>query len=326
MAMLRQLTKTVADPIQSTGDRRSKLMSLNDLTCRTYLLIRELKIAGMLRRIPGVNRLAKHLLGVLLPNKPVWVQVRSGMSEGMWMRLNLRREIRLWRGEHEPTLQGALRAAVFPGTVVYDVGAHAGSIALGVARLVGPNGRVVAFEADPQNVENLRENRDRNHLTETLRIVFSAIWSCSSNSISFRRGGEKRSHGGVEMDGQHPVLGSGELIDVPAVTLDDFVANGGPIPQLVKIDVEGGEFDILRGGESLFSTQRPLIVAEIHHKQAADQIGPWLVEHEYSSRWVAPVERFPCCLFAWPEAYKGRDWMWISGNGSSRAHKAGSPV
>lgn len=285
-------------------------MNLNDLTCRAYLGIRELRVAGILRRIPGVKRPAKRLLRILLPSKPVWVQVRSGMSQGMWMRLNLRRETRLWRGEHEPTLQRALRAAVLPGTVVYDIGAHVGSIALGAARLVGSNGCVVAFEGDPQNIENLQENRDRNHLTGTLRIVSSAVWSYSSNRISFRRGGEKRSHGGVERDGQHPVLGSGELIDVPAVSLDDFVASGGPVPRLVKIDVEGGEYEILRGGEGLFSTQRPLIVAEIHHKQAADQIGPWLTEHQYASRWVAPVEKFPCCLFAWPEASAEPDWMW----------------
>ena len=158
---------------------RSRLLNFNSMTCRAYLGIRELKIAGMLRRIPGVKRPAKRLLRVLLPNKPAWVQVRSGMSQGMWMRLNLRRETRLWQGENEPTLQGALRAAVLPGTVVYDIGAHAGSIALGVARLVGPKGRVVAFEADPQNAESLRENRDRNRLTETLRIVSSAVWSYS---------------------------------------------------------------------------------------------------------------------------------------------------
>jgi hypothetical protein len=118
------------------------------------------------------------------------------------------------------------------------------------------------------------------------------------------------------MEGQRPVLGRGPLIDVPAVTLDDFVANGGPAPQLVKIDVEGGEYDVLRGGDRLFSTQRPLIAAEIHHKQAADQISPWLAEHEYSCRWVSPVEKFPCCLFAWPKAYKGPDWMWTSGTGA----------
>lgn len=290
-------------------------MNFHGLTCRAYLGFRELKVAKILRRIPGVKRPARRLLKILLPGKPVWVQVRSGMSQGMWMRLNLQNEARLWQGEHEPTLQDALRAAVLPGMVVYDIGAHVGSIALGVARLVGPNGQVVAFEADPRNSESLRENRDRNHLTKTLRIVSSAVWSYSSNRIFFRSGGEKRAHGGVEMDGQSPVLGSGQLIDIPAVTLDDFVANGGPAPQLVKIDVEGGEYEVLRGGERLFSKQRPLVAAEIHHKLAADRIGLWLIEHRYSSRWIAPVEEFPCSLFAWPETYKGSVWMWTSGTG-----------
>lgn len=288
-------------------------MNLNGLTWRAYLRIRELKIAETLRRIPGLKRPANRLLMAVLPDKPVWVQVRSGMSQGMWMCLDLRRENRLWRGEHEPILQNALSAAALPGTVVYDVGAHIGSIALGVARLVGPTGHVVAFEADPRNAEALRENRDRNHLTSTLRVVSSAVWSYSSDGIFFRSGGDKRAHGGVETDGQRSVLGSGPLIDVPAVTLDDFVANGGPVPQLVKVDVEGGEYEVLRGGDRLFSTQCPLIAAEVHHQQAADQIGPWLVEHEYSSRWVAPAEMFPCCLFAWPKAYRGPDWMWTSG-------------
>lgn len=285
-------------------------MNLNGLTCRAYLAVRELKIAEILRRIPGMKPPAKRLVKVLLPSKPVWVQVRSGISQGMWMRLNLQEEARLWRGEHEPALQGALRAVVRPGTVVYDIGAHVGSIALGVARLVGPNGHVVAFEADPRNAETLRENRDRNHLTGTLRIVSSAVWSYSSTGISFRSGGNKRTHGGVEMDGQRPVLGGGPLIDVPAVTLDDFVAKGGPVRQLVKIDVEGGEYDVLHGGDRLFSTQRPLIAAEIHHKQAADRIEAWLIKHQYSSRWITP---FPCCVFAWPETYKGFVWMWTRG-------------
>src|SRR5215469_1348892 len=287
-------------------------MDFNDLTCRTYLGLRELKIAEILRRIPAVKRPAKCLLKVLLPSKPVWVQVRSGLSQGMWMQLNLPDDGGFWRGEHEPTLQRALLAAVLPGMVVYDIGAHVGSIALGVARLVGPNGHVVAFEADPRNAETLRENRDRNYLTGTVRIVSSAVWSYSSNGICFRSGGEKRAHGGVEMDGQRPVLGRGQLIDVPAITLDNFVASGGPAPQLVKIDVEGGEYDVLRGGDRLFTMQRPLIAAEIHHKHVADRIGRWLIEHQYSSRWIAPVEKFPCCLFAWPETYKGSVWMWTS--------------
>lgn len=284
-------------------------MNFNALTFRAYFAVRELGIAGTLRRAPRVAESIKRLTGLVLPQTPVWVRVRAGISRGMWMRLHLPDEARLWRGEHELIVQKAMLAAIGAGSIVYDIGAHAGSIALGVARLVGPSGRVVAFEADPANVESLRQNAERNHLTASLQIISAALWSHSANSIAFRRSGVRRSHGGVETDTHPPVLGTGELIEVPAITLDDFIANGGPVPQLIKIDVEGGEHEVLGGGTRLFATHRPLLIAEVHHCDAAAQIRAWLADHEYGSHWVIPPEEFPCCLLAWPDGYQGTAWM-----------------
>jgi FkbM family methyltransferase len=269
------------------------------LSCRIYLLCEKVGIPKAFRLVPAAKRPLTRLLRRLLPNKPVWVQVRSGIAEGLWMRLNLRKEVRLWLGEHEPALQAVLRPMIEPGMVVYDIGAHLGSIALGLARVLGGSGRVVAFEADPQNAENLIENRDRNGLQASLDIVPAAVWSHSSGAICFRRGGEKRSHGGVEAGGQRPVLGSGEIIKVSSISLDDFIVKGAPVPRLIKIDVEGGEYEVLRGASQLFSRQRPLLVAEVHHKQAEHDIRKWLEEFGYGSRWIAPPEQYPCCVFVW---------------------------
>jgi FkbM family methyltransferase len=283
-------------------------MNFNALTYRFYLAA-NLRLSGLLRRVPRVRRNVKRLIHFVLPRAPAWVQVQSGLSQGMWMRLYLPDEIRLWRGEHEVAVQKAILAAVHPGAVFYDIGAHAGSIALGVARLVGSSGRVVAFEADPENVESLRANSSRNCLTSSLEVIESAVWSHTAIEVPFRRGGMRRSHGGVETDRQHAVLASGELINVPAIALDDFVANGGPPPHFVKIDVEGGEYEVLRGGERLFRKQRPLVIAEVHHKEAADQIRTWLTVTQYCGRWMIPGESFPCCLLAWPESFDGAAWM-----------------
>jgi FkbM family methyltransferase len=288
-------------------------MNLNALTFRAYFAARELGRAGVLRRAPRLAQGVKRLVGLVLPQTPIWVQVRSGISQGMWMRLHLPDEARLWRGEHELAVQKAILAAVDSGSVVYDIGAHAGSLALGVTRLVAESGRVVAFEADPSNVESLRENASRNHLTASLQIVHAAVWSRGMINIPFRRSGIRRSHGGVETDLQHPVLANGELINVPAITLDDFIANGGPVPRLVKVDVEGGEHEVLSGGTTLFTTQRPLIITEVHHGQAAEQIRAWLIAQRYRDRWIIPKEHFPRCLFAWPEEFNGADWMLRSG-------------
>ena len=217
------------------------------------------------------------------------------------MRLRIPEEAGFWRGVHEPGVQSAFSALLRPGDVVYDVGAHLGSLALGAARLVGASGRVVAFDGDPENVERLRENSSRNHLNSRVQAVHAAVWSHrSASGISFRRGKSLPSQGGVESDGQRPVLGDGEIISVPVTTLDDFVAAGGPVPQLVKIDVEGGEYEVLRGGVSLFANQRPLLLVEVHHQQAADKIGAWLSEFRYLAEWRIPAEKFPRYLIAWP--------------------------
>jgi FkbM family methyltransferase len=278
------------------------------LLYRMYFALKKTGVEGLLRRWPHVGRGLDRFKGLI--QRHLWVRVQSGLSQGMWMQLRLPGEAGYWRGTHEPDVQNAISAVVRPSTVVYDIGAHVGSIALGAARLVGDLGRVVAFDGDPENIARLRGNTSRNGLEDRVQVVHAAIWSCTrSDGISFRRGRTARSQGGVEANGNSPVLGSGEVINVPAVTLDDFVAAGGPLPQLVKIDVEGGEYQVLRGGASLFASQRPLIIAEVHHQQAAEQISAWLDEYQYCAQWNIPQEGFPRRLFAWPTEYDGAAWM-----------------
>jgi FkbM family methyltransferase len=178
---------------------------------------------------------------------------------------------------------------------------------------VGDLGLVVAFDGDPENIARLQEHCVRNGLENRLRVVHAVVWSRTAvEGIEFRRGATARSQGGVEADGNCPVLGSGEVINVPAVRLDDFIGAAVPAPQLVKIDVEGGEYEVLRGGEKLFAKQRPLIIIEVHHQQAAEQITSWLSEYRYCAQWKIPKEQFPRHLFAWPKETDGEAWTMAS--------------
>jgi hypothetical protein len=93
------------------------------------------------------------------------------------------------------------------------------------------------------------------------------------------------------------------------VSLDDFIGAEVPPPQLVKIDVEGGEYEVPSGGMKLFAKQRPLVIAEVHHQQAAEQITSWLSEYQYRAQWNVPKEQFPRHLFAWPKETDGEAWM-----------------
>jgi FkbM family methyltransferase len=238
----------------------------------------------------------------------VWDSVQSGLSRGMWMQLFLPRESRYWRGIHEPEVQDAISSTIRFGDVLYDVGAHLGSISLGTARLVGESGRVVAFDGDPENVERLRKNTARNRMEKRLQVEHVAIWSSTARQeIGFRRGRITRSEGGVESDGIRPVIGDGEITTVPTITLDGFVAAGGPLPHLIKIDVEGGEYEVLRGGTELFRNHRPLLIVEVHHQRAAEQISAWIESCKYVAHWK--IEDYPRRLFAWPMEYDGAAWM-----------------
>ena len=101
---------------------------------------------------------------------------------------------------------------------------------------------------------------------------------------------------------------SGELINVPAVSLDDFIAEGAPIPRLAKIDVEGGECEVLQGGSPSFQgatatdscrgTSRP------PNRLALE------TEYRYGFRCIVQRENFPSCLFARPEEYHGVAEVW----------------
>src|SRR5215831_5426107 len=255
-----------------------------------YRLNSVLKRIGAGRILPSWLPKARGLDHIKqLIQREVWVQVEAGLSQGMWMRLRLPGEGAYWRGTHEPEVQKAIFCAVRPGMVVYDIGAHLGSIALGTARLVGKLGCVVAFDGAPENIVRLKENVRRNELADRLRVVHGAVWSSTrSEGIPFRRGGAVKSHGGVEANGDQPVAGTGEIITVPAITLDDFIAAGNPEPHLVKIDVEGGEYEVLRGGARLLGSQRPLILAEVHHREAANQICSLLNDYHYCSQWHRP--------------------------------------
>ena len=246
---------------------------------------------------------------LVLPKGSAWVQVKGGLSAGLAMRLRFPEEAGIWLGEYEPEVQNAISSAVRLGSVFFDVGAYVGTLSLGTARIVGGTGRVVAFDGDPANVERLREHAAANDMDSILRVVHAAVWSSGENrSLPFRRGKTMRSQGGVEADGIRPILGTGELITVPVISLDEFIASGSPAPDLIKIDVEGGEMEVLRGSVRLFETKRPLVIIEIHTTQAREEVHSWLAGNAYSFAETVLGDPVPARLLAWPKERDPGPW------------------
>jgi FkbM family methyltransferase len=163
-------------------------------------------------------------------------------------------------GWHEVEVQEALRRTVAPGDVVWDVGANVGAMALVAARLTGPEGRVVAVEPEPGCAAAIARNAALNDIT-WIDVVAAAAAAHSGETeivvVRDRLWTRLASVGGHEL---------GETVQrVRAVALDDLEA---PPPAVVKIDVEGGELEVLAGMARLLREVRPVVICEMHGKNA----------------------------------------------------------
>jgi FkbM family methyltransferase len=214
-----------------------------------------------LRRVPVLGDFLSWTSQKLVPrNTLVWVQIEHGPAEGLWIRVNPRTGHSVQKGIGEPEVQRVLADHLRPGMTFYDLGANIGFFSLMAARLVGPTGHVVSFEADPEIAARLRENLSRNQLAHA-EVVQKAVWSESAN-ISFSRvdpnASPDRGLGHVSTD----VSLSG-MITVEAVSLDHYTAIY-PAPDFLKCDVEGAETAVFQGATNLLATKHPILLVEMH--------------------------------------------------------------
>src|SRR5687768_12729917 len=117
-------------------------------------------------------------------------------------------------GEHEPKKSELIRRLLGPGDVFVDVGAGCGGNTLLAATLVGPTGRVYAFEANPDNAELLKRSVGENGC-ENVEV--------STDAVSNQDGRTRLSIS--EKSDQHSIVAkSFKFVDVQSVALDSFAA------------------------------------------------------------------------------------------------------
>ena len=228
---------------------------------RANLLLRFAPSLSGLRRVPFLGDFLSWTSRKLVPpDALIWVQIQHGPSEGLWIRLNPRTGQNVQKGIGEPQVQKALVDHLRPGMTFYDVGANIGFFSLMAARLVGPQGRVISFEADPEIAERLRENLARNQFKHA-HVEEKAVWS-ESATVSFARvdlnTSPDRGLGHVTTNGSTP-----GTITVGAVSLDQYTESHPP-PDFLKCDVEGAEVAVFQGASRLFSGKRPIFLVEMH--------------------------------------------------------------
>jgi len=255
---------------------------------------RLLPLGARVLRIPGAGRVLRRIMqGVLPKGKRVWIQIPAGPAEGLWFKVEPYLEAQYISGFPEPAVQAEIAKHLRPGGCFYDVGAHIGFYSLIAAHLMGGKGQVVAFEPDPSNVIELRENLSRNNFSG-VDVVPAAVW-CHSGVVRFQRSGaggpeESTRRGSVMASTAGP--SDSNRIDAEAITLDSF-AQSHPAPNMIKVDVEGSEVEVLRGAQELLRKARPAWMFEVHHRTAATLLVENLRQHDYTVKWLAMHPNFP---------------------------------
>ena len=163
-------------------------------------------------------------------------------------------EFSIWlAGVYEVVTTNFLKEVIREGDVFLDVGANCGSLTLVAANLIG-KGKVYAFEPGPKVRERLQGNINLNpHLKEVITIISKGL-GLNKEQVFYNE--------------DLNYLGNGSLyenrgIPVEILALDEWVV-GEKLEKidLIKIDVEGMEYDVFVGGKAVLETYQPIIYFE----------------------------------------------------------------
>jgi len=152
-------------------------------------------------------------------------------------------------GCFEPFLTELVAAEVRPGDTVLDLGAHVGYYTLLLARLVGPGGRVVALEPDPDNFALLSRNVALNGYAS--RVSLYNLAAAAPGKLALYRSADNAGDHRV-----HPADGDRPAVSVDAVAVDGLFRDRRGGIDFVKMDVQGAEGAALEGMAGLLGRSR----------------------------------------------------------------------
>jgi FkbM family methyltransferase len=218
--------------------------------------IRRLSIALPQLLLPNPSKVGKHVLKTI---HGVKLLIDPTKDQGV--------ELSLFQtGTYEKGTIQLLKKYLDSGSSFLDIGANIGLMSVIASKQVGAAGTVYAVEANPKTVSILQTNIELNHC-KNIELLPVALSDEQGTALLFENWEVNR--GGASLISQ----GSEEKgIEVKMERLDDLFQEETPI-HLVKIDVEGFEPQVLRGGMSWFKKQLPIFIIEVSEKREKE-VGP----------------------------------------------------
>ncbi len=163
-------------------------------------------------------------------------------------------------GYFEKDIRDYIAQSLTPGDIFVDVGSNMGCFTLLASQLVGPQGRVLAFEPQTEAFSRLSANVQLNSLSNVVLNNFAL--GAAPGEMKLYLPGLDWSH----CSSLHPSSWHNEQVFsiVKVVKLDDVLSKPSVKQvKLIKIDVEGGELDVLRGAENVLLEFKPRLLIEI---------------------------------------------------------------
>ncbi len=216
------------------------------------------------------TRALLHLPLRFIPRAQV-MTVRRGLNQGYRWTAGAGVH-RCWLGTYEPEVQDLMRRCIRPGSVAWDVGAHAGFFTLALAKLVGPGGKVFAFEPSAGNVTHLLAHLTLNGITNA--TVVQAALAGAPGITGFQVSSSNYA-------GRLSTCATGYW--VPTFDTDGFLAKHPEArPDFIKIDVEGAESALLEGAEHLLREHGPELLVALHGAPQREKCRSILLNHDYT--------------------------------------------
>ena len=225
----------------------------------------------MLRRIAerlGRKRVLKRRLPSEFGGTPLYISPDAQLKY-----------LRFGRGAFDADLLRMASEEIEPNSTIWDIGANVGVFAFAAASRALPGGHVLAVEPDEWLANIIRRSAA---LPENSRLAVQVLAAAISDKVGTRtlliaeRGRASNALQGV---GRNQMGGVRDRVAVQTFTLDHLL-DSYPMPHLVKIDVEGAEYQVLQGASRMLSDVRPKIYVEVG-SDLSDSVTARLREHDY---------------------------------------------
>jgi FkbM family methyltransferase len=192
-------------------------------------------------------------------------------------------------GFWEMWLTAFIARTVQEGMFVLDVGANFGYYSVLMADLIGPNGKLLAFEPNPHAASSAEASLLVNGFEARSTVVHSAA-SDIARRVAFAIPHHEPKNARMVPDGY---TSDGEaIIQVSTVTVDEVCRRERKV-DFIKIDAEGGEYKIFQGMQKLIVRDRPVIVLEFNAARDSSDALLDLILRTYGAPRYLGYDSFP---------------------------------